>query len=303
MATGAGLLGAGTHPSATEGDAEITDKERYERIRDLLGDAVATPVARAAHPRRDARRRDRDPRLQRPAPPPAAAAGARRELAVPPRPRHRARLGARGDHARLAALGRAARDARLRGLLRDGARCSPAPPTCPTTRGSGGSCARTRGSGTVEIRALDAQASLEDTPRSSRSRTASRATPPTAEPGADPPAEVLEEGIVPRRALRRRAPSCPDADGRAAPGRRVLDEALELARPHARRARLRGRARRPRGARGAAAAAPGASAPRTRSPGWTRCCARLTETTGAGSAAPPAPRGGSLAQTAPSAGA
>ena len=42
--TGAGLLGSGTHPSASEGDAEITDKQRYERIRDLLGDAVATPV-------------------------------------------------------------------------------------------------------------------------------------------------------------------------------------------------------------------------------------------------------------------
>ncbi len=44
VATGAGILGAGTHPSAGEGDAEITDKERYERIRDLLGDAVITPV-------------------------------------------------------------------------------------------------------------------------------------------------------------------------------------------------------------------------------------------------------------------
>jgi carboxylate-amine ligase len=43
-ATGAGLLGSGTHPSAVEGDAEITDKDRYERIRDLLGDAAATPV-------------------------------------------------------------------------------------------------------------------------------------------------------------------------------------------------------------------------------------------------------------------
>ncbi len=42
--TGAGLLGSGTHPSAAEGDAEITDKQRYERIHDLLGDAVATPV-------------------------------------------------------------------------------------------------------------------------------------------------------------------------------------------------------------------------------------------------------------------
>src|ERR1700704_3443472 len=45
VATGAGLLGSGTHPSASEGEAEITDKERYERIHELLGDAVATPVA------------------------------------------------------------------------------------------------------------------------------------------------------------------------------------------------------------------------------------------------------------------
>ena len=44
VACGAGLLGAGTHPSAPEGSAAISDKERYERIRDLLGDAVATPV-------------------------------------------------------------------------------------------------------------------------------------------------------------------------------------------------------------------------------------------------------------------
>lgn len=44
VATGAGVLGAGTHPSAAEGDAEITDKARYERIRELLGDAIATPV-------------------------------------------------------------------------------------------------------------------------------------------------------------------------------------------------------------------------------------------------------------------
>jgi len=42
---GAGLLGSGTHPSAVEGDAEITDQERYERIRFLLGDATVTPVA------------------------------------------------------------------------------------------------------------------------------------------------------------------------------------------------------------------------------------------------------------------
>jgi carboxylate-amine ligase len=44
-ATGAGLLGAGTHPSALEGSAEITDQARYEQIRHLLGDAAVTPVA------------------------------------------------------------------------------------------------------------------------------------------------------------------------------------------------------------------------------------------------------------------
>jgi carboxylate-amine ligase len=44
-ATGAGILGAGTHPSAGEQAAEITDKDRYERIRNLLGDAALTPVS------------------------------------------------------------------------------------------------------------------------------------------------------------------------------------------------------------------------------------------------------------------
>jgi glutamate---cysteine ligase / carboxylate-amine ligase len=43
-ATGAGLLASGTHPTAAEGDAAITDKERYERIHHLLGDAAITPV-------------------------------------------------------------------------------------------------------------------------------------------------------------------------------------------------------------------------------------------------------------------
>jgi len=44
VGTGAGLVGSGTHPAANEGDAMITDKERYERIHFLLGDAVVTPV-------------------------------------------------------------------------------------------------------------------------------------------------------------------------------------------------------------------------------------------------------------------
>ena len=42
--TGAGILASGTHPSAGEGDAEITHKERYEHIHYLLGDAAVTPI-------------------------------------------------------------------------------------------------------------------------------------------------------------------------------------------------------------------------------------------------------------------
>jgi carboxylate-amine ligase len=43
-ATGVGLIASGTHPTACEGDSAITDTPRYERIRDWLGDAGATPV-------------------------------------------------------------------------------------------------------------------------------------------------------------------------------------------------------------------------------------------------------------------
>jgi len=42
--TGVGLIASGTHPNADEGDSVITPNERYERIRDWLGDAGATPV-------------------------------------------------------------------------------------------------------------------------------------------------------------------------------------------------------------------------------------------------------------------
>ena len=44
LETGAGLIAAGTHPTAREGDSEITEKPRYEHIHHLLGDAGATPV-------------------------------------------------------------------------------------------------------------------------------------------------------------------------------------------------------------------------------------------------------------------
>ena len=111
LSTGAGLLGSGTHPAAVEGEAEITDKERYERIHDLLGDAVATPVGglhiHVGMP--DAETAIRA--FNGAAPPSAAAAGAGRQLALPAWARHRSGLGSRGHDPRLAAIGGPPRDA------------------------------------------------------------------------------------------------------------------------------------------------------------------------------------------------
>jgi carboxylate-amine ligase len=44
LATGVGVVAAGTHPTAAEGDSMTTEDARYKRIEHLLGDAGATPV-------------------------------------------------------------------------------------------------------------------------------------------------------------------------------------------------------------------------------------------------------------------
>ena len=44
LGAGVELLGTGTHPTAREGEAEITDKDRYNLISSLLGDAIVDPV-------------------------------------------------------------------------------------------------------------------------------------------------------------------------------------------------------------------------------------------------------------------
>jgi carboxylate-amine ligase len=44
LATGVGVLASGTHPTAVEGDSLTTERPRYKRIEQLLGDAGATPV-------------------------------------------------------------------------------------------------------------------------------------------------------------------------------------------------------------------------------------------------------------------
>jgi gamma-glutamyl:cysteine ligase YbdK (ATP-grasp superfamily) len=150
LETGAGLLGSGTHPSAIEGEAEITDKERYERIQELLGDAVATP--RAANV-----------------------------------PDYTWFCWKMRPHPRL---------------------------------------------GTVEVRALDAQASLEDTAGLvALTHCLARHAAETG-PEPDPPAEVLDEGVF-RAARFGVSARLPDAQGRLRPVDELLQEALALARRYA----------------------------------------------------------------------
>jgi carboxylate-amine ligase len=231
VATDAGLLGSGTHPSAAEGDAEITDKERYERIRDLLGDAVATPVG-GLHIH-----------VGMPDPETAIRAfnGLRRHLPL------LQALAANSPfrHGRDTGLA-SAREVTIRGWPRSGvpramrdfddfcataallARAADVPDYTwfwwklrPHPR-----------LGTVEIRALDAQASLEDTAALVALTHCLVHHAAQSAPGLDPPAEVLEEGAF--RAARFGVDAeLPDPDGRLRPVTELLDAALALARDHA----------------------------------------------------------------------
>jgi glutamate---cysteine ligase / carboxylate-amine ligase len=228
---GAGLLGSGTHPSAAEGDAEITDKERYERIRDLLGDAVATPVG-GLHVH-----------VGMPDPETAIRAfnGLRRHLPL------LQALAANSPfrHGRDTGLA-SAREVTIRGWPRSGvpramrdfedfcasaallARAADVPDYTwfwwklrPHPR-----------LGTVEIRALDAQASLEDTAALVALTHCLAYEAAHADPEPDPPAEVLEEGAF-RAARFGVAAELPDPDGRLRPVSELLDAALAVARRHA----------------------------------------------------------------------
>jgi glutamate---cysteine ligase / carboxylate-amine ligase len=228
---GAGLLGSGTHPAAAEGEAEITDKERYERIRDLLGDAVATPVG-GLHIH-----------VGMPDPETAIRAfnGLRRHLPL------LQALAANSPfrHGRDTGLA-SAREVTIRGWPRSGvpramrdfedfcasaallARAADVPDYTwfwwklrPHPR-----------LGTVEIRALDAQASLEDTAALVALTHCLAHDAAHAAPEPDPPAEVLEEGAF-RAARFGVAAELPDPDGRLRPVSELLDAALAIARRHA----------------------------------------------------------------------
>jgi carboxylate-amine ligase len=231
LKTGAGLLGSGTHPSAVEGEAEITDKERYERIRELLGDAVATPVG-GLH-------------IHVGMPDPDTAIhvfnGLRRHLPL------LQALAANSPfrHGRDTGLA-SAREVTVRGWPRSG--------VPRAMRDFGDFCASAdllaRAAdvpdytwfwwklrphprlGTVEVRALDAQSSLQDTAGLvALTHCLARHAAETG-PAPDPPAEVLDEGVF--RAARFGVNArLPDADGWLRPVDELLQEALVLARRHA----------------------------------------------------------------------
>jgi carboxylate-amine ligase len=231
LATGGGLLGAGTHPSADEDDAEITDKERYERIRHLLGDAAATPVA-GLHVH-----------VGMPDPETAIRAfnGLRRHLPL------LQALAANSPfrHGRDTGLA-SAREVTLRGWPRSGV------PRAMTSFEDFSEMTRVLARaadvpdytwfwwklrphprlGTVEIRALDAQASLADTGALvALVHCLARRAAESADT-ADPPPEILEEGIF--RAARFGVDAeLPSADGTLRPVPDLLEEAMDRAAEYA----------------------------------------------------------------------
>jgi glutamate---cysteine ligase / carboxylate-amine ligase len=231
-ATGTGILGAGMHPAAPEGLAEITDKERYSRIRDLLGDAVADPTG-GLHVH-----------VGMPDPETAIRAfnALRRRLPL------LQALGANSPfrHGRDTGLA-SAREVAMRGWPRSGvpramrdfedftdaaallSRAADVPDYTwfwwklrPHPR-----------LGTVEIRALDAQTSVEDVAALVALTHCLARHAATADAEPDPPAEILDEGAF-RAARYGIAAELPDATGRLRPVREMLEGALADARPHAR---------------------------------------------------------------------
>jgi glutamate---cysteine ligase / carboxylate-amine ligase len=231
LSTGAGLLGTGTHPSALEGEAEITDKARYERIHDLLGDAAATPVAglhvHVGMP-------DRETAI-------TVFNGLRRHLPL------LFALGANSPfrHGRDTGLA-SAREVTLRSWPRSGV------PRAMRDFADFAASARVLARaadvpdytwfwwklrphprlGTVEIRALDAQTELADT--ASLVALVQCLARDCAEHGGgpDPPVDLVDEGIF-RAARFGTQALLPDTEGNLKPVADLLGRALERAAPYA----------------------------------------------------------------------
>ena len=214
-----------------EGEAEITDKERYERIRYLLGDAARHTGRRAARARRHAGRRHRDPGLQRPAWAPAAAAGAGGQLAVSPRPRHRAwprrarsPSGAGRAPACRARCATSTTSARWRDCLARAADVAGLHLVLVEAAAASRGWARSRSGRSTPRRSLRRRGGA-----SSRSRTAWPGSAAERDAAPDLPPELIEEGLF--RAARFGVEArLPDADGALRPVDELLAEALTEAR-------------------------------------------------------------------------
>ncbi len=232
LETGVGVLGSGTHPTAVEGDAEITDQERYQFISDLLGDAIATPVS-ALHVH--VGMPDAETAIR-------AFNGLRRHLGV------LEALAANspfrhGRDTRLAS----AREITLRGWPRSGAPRAFA--DFADFEAFADRLTRVAGVpdytfhwwklrphprlGTVEIRALDAQATLAHTaPLVAAIHALAHHEATVGEPVDGPPPEILEEASY-RAARAGVEATLPDADGELRPVAELLHATIELARDSA----------------------------------------------------------------------
>jgi carboxylate-amine ligase len=231
LATGIGLIGSATHPSAAEGEAEISNRQRYRYIAELLGDALATPVA-ALHVHvgmPDAETAIRCFNGLRRHLPLIEALGANspfrhghdtgfasaRELSLRAWPRSGAprEMADYEDFARFAE--RLTRAAEVPDYTFHWWRLRPHPRL-----------------GTVEVRALDVQSRLDRTASLVALIHALARHEAESECPPSPPPEILEEASY--RARREGlAAELPDADGYPRPLIDVLEEALELARPAA----------------------------------------------------------------------
>ena len=232
LSTGVGLIAAGTHPAAVEGDSVFTDNPRYQRIRELLGDAGATPVC-ALHIH-----------VGMPDAPTAIRVfnGLRRHLPL------LEALAANSPfrHGRDTGLA-SARAMTLRGWPRAGA-----PRAMSDFKDFVSSTARlTRVAevpdytfhwwklrphprlGTVEIRALDTQLSPRHTAALVAAVHALARHEAAAQPLEGPPPEILDEASF--RASREGVEATlPDAECRLRPVAELLEETTQLVRPRAR---------------------------------------------------------------------
>ena len=224
LQTGAGILASGTHPSAGERDAAITHKERYEHIHYLLGDAAVTPIGglhvHVGMP-------DAETAIR-------AFNGLRRDLPL----LQALAVNSPFRHGRDTGLA-SAREVSLREWPRSGVprAMRDFADFCEMSR------VLTRAAdvpdytyfwwklrphprlGTVEVRALDAQASLSDTAALVALVQCLAREAAETERGADPPPEVIEEGMF-RAARFGVHGQLPDAQGRRRAVPEILGDAL-----------------------------------------------------------------------------